>query len=204
MASRSWFRTDRLWILVNIPLFVLAITAHILIQLTGGYSAGSYLDMIPHFLFGAAICAFLLNFNLSRSLKKVLPIVPPFLLIILPAIFYTLAVAFAWEIFEEFLSIFFPWLGIYSNFWWNGVRDIVMGLLGATVVAGVYLWHFPTILDKKDALGKAKLKTRDSGFISGKTSIAYCENCGSVIEPNSKHCSHCGHKLRFSSNVFRT
>ncbi len=195
MASQSWFRTDRKWILFTIFLFIIASAAHIWIQLTGGYSAGAYLDMIPHFLFGAAICAFILNFNLSRSWKKVLPIVPPLLLIILPAILYTLAVAFAWEIFEEFLSIFFPWIGIYSNFWWNGVRDIIMGLLGATVAAGLYLWHFPTILEKQDVIERTKPKTHDVGYIPGKSSMPYCENCGSVIEPGSKHCSNCGHKL---------
>jgi hypothetical protein len=151
--------------------------------------------MIPHFLFGGAICAFLLNFNLLRSWKKALPIVPPFLLIILPAILYTLAAAFAWEIFEELLSIVFPWLGIYSNFWWNGIRDIIIGLFGATLVAGVYLWHFPAILEKHDAFVKSKPKTHEAGYIPGKTSMVYCENCGSVIEPDSKHCSHCGYKL---------
>ncbi|MFX1576255.1 MAG: zinc ribbon domain-containing protein [Promethearchaeota archaeon] len=195
MTSRSWLRTDRTWILVTIILFILAFSAHIWIQFTGGYSAGSYLDMIPHFLFGAAICAFLLNFNLAQSWKKALPLIPPLLLIILPAILYTLAAAFAWEIYEEFLSIFFPWLGVYSNFWWNGVRDIIMGLLGATLFAGLYLRHFPTLIEKQDALVSTKPKTREVQYIPGKSSMQYCENCGSVIEPGSNHCSHCGHKL---------
>jgi hypothetical protein len=195
MASRSWFRTDRIWILVTIILFILASTAHILIQISGGYSAGSYLDMIPHFLFGAAICAFLLNFNLSRSWKKALPLVPPLLLVILPAILYTLAVAFAWEIFEEFLSIFFPWLGIYANFWWNGVRDIIMGLLGAFLAAGLYLWHFPAIVAQQRAVERAKPTTRDVGYIPGTPPPQFCESCGSVVDPSSKHCSNCGHRL---------
>ncbi|MFX1509080.1 MAG: zinc ribbon domain-containing protein [Promethearchaeota archaeon] len=195
MTSRSWFHTDKLWILVTSILFVLASGAHIWIQITGGYSAGSYLDMIPHFLFGAAICAFLLNFSLIRSWKKTLPIVPPLLLVILPAILYTLAVAFTWEMFEEFLSIFFPWLGIYSNFWWNGVRDIVMGLLGATLAAGLYLWHFPVLMEQQTAFEKTTSRRRGQGYIPGKSAMQYCENCGSVIEPGSKHCSHCGHRL---------
>ncbi|MFX1565573.1 MAG: zinc ribbon domain-containing protein [Promethearchaeota archaeon] len=195
MASRSSFHTDKVWILATIICFILASSAHIWIQLTGGYSAGSYLDMIPHFLFGTSICAFLLNFNLARSWKKALPIVPPLLLIILPAIFYTLAVAFAWEILEEFLSIFFPWLGIYSNFWWNGVRDIIMGLLGATLAAGLYLWHFPILWDQQTTLKRAIPVGRSESYIPGKKAMHYCENCGSVIEPESKHCSHCGHKL---------
>ena len=195
MASQSRFHTDRTWIIVTIAFFILAFIAHIWIQLSGGYTAGSYLDMIPHFLFGAAICAFLLNFNLSRSWKKTLPLVPPLLIVILPAILYTLALAFAWEFFEEFLSIFFPWFGIYSDFWWNGVRDIIMGLLGATIVAGLYLWHFPAILEKQEALGKSTSQTRDTGYIPGKASMQYCENCGTTVEPGSKHCTFCGHKL---------
>ncbi len=195
MTARSLFRTDRLWVLITIILFIFAFIAHSGIQLTGGYSAGSYLDMIPHFLFGAAICAFFLSFNLTRSWKKALPLVPPLLLIILPAILYTLATAFAWEIFEEFLSIFFPWLGIYSNFWWNGVRDIIMGLLGATLTAGLYLWHFPVIETEHDVLDHTGRKTREIGYIPGKVSMHHCENCGSVIEPGSRHCSNCGHKL---------
>jgi len=195
MAPQSWFRTDRVWILATIILFILAFSAHIWIQLTGGYSASSYFDLIPHFLFGLAICAFLLNFNLTRSWKKALPIVPPLLLIILPALLYTIAAAFAWEIFEEFLSIFIPWLGIYSDFWWNGIRDILMGLLGASLAAGIYLWHFPAILEKRDALERAKPTTRDEGYIPGKSSMHYCEKCGSVVEPGSKHCPNCGNKL---------
>ena len=195
MAAQSWFRTDRKWILFTILLFILASVAHIWIQLTGGYRAGSYLDMIPHFLFGAAICAFLLNLNLSRSWKKALPALSPLLIVILPAILYTLAAAFAWEIFEEFLSIFFPWVGIYSDFWWNGIRDIIMGLLGAIIVAGLYLWHFPTYEADQDTLPRTRQITHKSGYIPGKTAMDHCENCGSVIEPKSKHCSNCGHKL---------
>jgi hypothetical protein len=195
MTSQSWFHTDWKWILFTTLLFILASAAHVWIQLTGGYSAGSYLDMIPHFLFGAAICAFLLNFNLSRSWKKALPVVSPLLIVILPAILYTLAAAFAWEIFEEFLSIFFPWVGIYSDFWWNGVRDIIMGLLGAVLVAGLYLWHFPIIQVEHTTLPQTRQPSHKVGYIPGKASLNHCENCGSVIEPGSKHCSNCGHKL---------
>ena len=197
MASQSWFRTDWKWILLTIILFVLAISAHIWIQFTGGYSAGSYLDMIPHFLFGAAICAFLLNFNLSRSWKKALPVVSPLLIVILPAILYTLAAAFAWEIFEEFLSIFFPWVGIYSDFWWNGVRDIIMGLFGAILAAGIYLWHFPVLEIEQVTSRRTRRFVRETGYIPGKAALFHCENCGSVIEPESKHCSNCGAKLEF-------
>lgn len=195
MTTRSWFQTDRLWVLITIILFILAFSSHIWIQLTGGYSAGAYLDMIPHFLFGAAICAFLLNFNLARSWKKVFPLVPPLLIVILPAILYTLAAAFAWEIFEEFLANFFPWIGIYSDFWWNGVRDIIMGLLGATMAAGLYLWHFPVIVAKQEVVEKSRPLPRETGYIPGKVASQFCESCGSVVDPDSKHCSNCGHKL---------
>jgi len=195
MSTRSWFQTDRFWALATIILFILAFASHIWIQLMGGYSAGAYLDMIPHFLFGAAICAFLLSFNLTRSWKKALPLVPPLLIVILPAILYTLTAAFAWEIFEEFLSIFFPWLGIYANFWWNGIRDIIMGLLGATLAAGLYLWHFPAIVEQQETVEKTRPQTRGTGYIPGKSSMHFCESCGSVVDSDSKHCSNCGHKL---------
>lgn len=195
MTSNSRFQTDRLWILTTIILFILGFSVHFWIQLTGGYSAGSYLDMVPHFLFGAALCAFLLNFNLSRSWKKALPLVPPLLLIVLPAIFYTLTLAFAWEIFEELLSIFLPWLGIYANFWWNGIRDIIMGILGATLAAGLYLWHFPAVSQLQEPVEKTRPTTRHTGYIPGKEAMHFCESCGSVVDPDSRHCSNCGHKL---------
>lgn len=193
--SRTWLQTDRFWILTTIIFFSLAFTAHIWIQLTGGYNAGSYLDVIPHFLFGAAICAFFLNFNLSRSWKKALPLVPPLLVIILPAVLYTVAIAFTWEIFEELLSILLPWLGLYADFWWNGIRDIFMGILGATLTAGLYLWHFPVLKQPQEIVEKARPQARRAGYIPGKSAMHYCENCGSVVEPDSKHCSNCGHKL---------
>ncbi len=195
MSNGSWFRTDKVWLITTLIFFILGTSAHVWIQLTGGYSPGSYLDMIPHFLYGTAICALLLNFNIGRSWKKAFPLIPPLLLVILPAILYTLAVAFAWEILEEFLSVFLPWLGFYSNFWWNGVRDIIMGLLGATLAAGLYLWHFPAILETQEVIERTRPKTRDTGYIPGKSSMHHCENCGSVVEPDSKHCSNCGHKL---------
>ena len=110
MSNNSWFRTDKIWITTTLILFILATISHIWIQLTGGYSPGSFFDIIPHFLYGAAICALFLNFNIGRSWKKVLPLIPPILLVILPALLYTLAIAFVWEILEEFLSIYLPWL----------------------------------------------------------------------------------------------
>jgi hypothetical protein len=195
MASQSWFRTSRVWVLVTLTLFILAFTAHFGIQFIGGYNAGAYLDMIPHFLFGAAICAFFLNLSISRAWKKALPIVPPLLMIILPALLYTLAAAFAWEVFEEALSIFYPWLNIYSDFWWNGVRDIIMGLFGATLTAGIYLWYFPAIVKEQEAGKGKRSKTRQIEYVPGKSFMHYCESCGSVVDPDSKHCSNCGHKL---------
>lgn len=194
MRARSRFQTDPFWIAISVIFFTLAFSAHILIQLTGGYSPGSYWDMIPHFLFGAAICALLLNFNLSRSLKKLIPVIPPLLLVILPAIFYTIAVGFTWEIIEEIFEQFFPWLGYYSDFWWNGIRDILMDFLGALLATGLYLWHFPMQASKvaKELRGAKIVPT---GYIPGKIAMVYCDSCGSTIPPDSRHCPNCGEKI---------
>jgi hypothetical protein len=194
MSNGSWFQTDKVWLITTLIFFILATCAHIWIQLTGGYSSGSYLDMIPHFLYGASICALFLNFNIGKSWKKVIPIIPPLLLVILPAILYTLAVAFAWEILEEFLSIFLPWLGFYSDFWWNGVRDIIVGFFGALVGVGLYLRHFPKIVEQREGLHRARPKTPPPSYIPGKTAMHYCDACGAILPADAKHCPHCGHK----------
>ncbi len=193
MTKQTWMRTSKVWIIITIVLFILAFTAHIWIQLTGGYSPGSYFDMIPHFLFGAAICAFLLNFTLNRTWKKTIPIIPPLLLVILPALLYTLAAAFAWEILEELISILLPWLGIYSNFWWNGVRDIIMGFIGALVAAGFYLWHFPAITPIGPT-DRGKDQTTSPDYIPGKLAMNYCDSCGATFPIDANHCPNCGHK----------
>ncbi|MFW9830530.1 MAG: zinc ribbon domain-containing protein [Candidatus Thorarchaeota archaeon] len=194
MAYREWYRTDKVWVFATLILFILAFMAHIWIQLTGGYSPGSYFDMVPHFLFGAAICALLLNFNINRTWKKVFPIIPPFLLVILPALLYTLAVAFAWEIVEELLSIYLPWLGFYSDFWWNGVRDLVMGLLGALLASGFYLWHFPVIVQQQAVLEKTIPRSQSPGYIPGKGAMNYCDACGATLPFGANHCPNCGQK----------
>ena len=150
MAERKLFRTDWLWILITAILILCAVTAFIWVELIDGYGPGYYWDMIPHFLSGAALCAFLLNFNLSRTNQKIIPILPLILLIIIPAIIYTLSLGFAWELIEEAIEQFLPWIGIYADFWWNGIRDIIMDLLGAILAALIYLWHFPA-LDQKEA-----------------------------------------------------
>jgi hypothetical protein len=70
-----------------------------------------------------------------------------------------------------------------------------MGLLGATVAAGLYLWHFPVMVAKREVVEKTRPLTHKTGYIPGKSASPFCESCGSVVDSDSKHCSNCGHKL---------
>ena len=194
MTRRRLFRTNPVWIAITIVSFIIAISVHIWVQLIGGYGAGSNWDMLTHFLFGIAISAFFLNFNLSRTHRKLVTILPPVILVVIPAIVYTVAIGLAWELVEEFIQHFLPWVGIYADFWWNGVRDLIMDFLGAVLAASAFLLLFPALTSPEEHKPKPPAISR-SPPIPGQAAMNYCDNCGSVVPPDSKHCPRCGHHV---------
>ena len=192
MDWRSWFRTDRLWIFFTFILIVAAVAAILWVDAIGGFGPGQLWDMLPHFLSGAALCAFLLNFNISRTKQKLTPLAAA-LLIAIPAIIYTLVLGFAWELIEEAIEHFMPWVPIYAQFFWNGVRDLIMDLLGAALSALLYLWHFPAIQEPRPPHPSHPVRSQEP--LPGLQAMNYCANCGSVVPADAEYCPACGEKV---------
>ncbi len=187
MSPRKIFRTDWLWLLITTVLIISAVVSLFWVAAIDGYRPQYLWDMIPHALSGAALCAFFLNFNISRSRKKVIAIAPFILLTLLPAILITIALGALWEGIEVGL----PWLGFFAWDIWNIIRDIIADVIGAIFTAIIYFYHYEVI----EEIGPSEIESAQDQVSSqppGKDTMNFCDNCGSVMPPGEHTCDHCG------------
>lgn len=187
MWLRRIFRTDWLWLLITGVLIVSAVVSLYWVAIIDGYRPEYLWDMLPHALCGAALCAFFLNFNITRSSKKYIAIVPLLLLTIIPAIIITLSFGVLWEMIE----VYMPWLGFFAHDIVNILRDILADVIGAVFTAIVYFYHFEALeeIQKPDT---EPTQVQDSSQPPGKDAMNYCDNCGSVMPPGEHTCDNCG------------
>ncbi len=189
MSPRRLFRTDWLWALITIVLTISAVVSLFWVASIDGYRPELLWDMIPHALSGAAICAFFLNFNVSRSRKRYIAILPLILLTIIPAVIITLFLGIIWEMIEVGL----PWLGFFAYDIGNIIRDIIADIIGAVFTAIIYFYHFEALeeIQKPDTETKPT-QGQDSSQVPGRDTMNYCDNCGSVMPPGERTCDNCG------------
>ncbi|MFX1474402.1 MAG: zinc ribbon domain-containing protein [Promethearchaeota archaeon] len=188
MCFRRIFRTDWLWILITIVLIISAVVSLFWVAtIPGGYEPYNYWDMLPHALSGAALTAFFLNFNISRTRKKYVAIVPLILLTVIPAIIITMILGALWEGIE----VFMPWLGFFAHDIWNIIRDLIADLIGAIFTAIVYFYHFEALEDIEQPKAKPA-QVQGSSQPPGSDAMRYCDNCGAVLPPGEHTCDHCG------------
>lgn len=187
MSSPRIFRTDWLWVLITVVLTVSAVVSLFWVAMIDGYRPELLWDMIPHALSGAALCAFFLNFNISRSRKKYVAVLPLIFLIIIPAIIITLALGLIWEAIE----VYMPWLGFFAWDIGNIIRDIIADVIGAVFTAIIYFYHFEA-LEEIEQPDTEPVPVQDSSQPPGKDTMNYCDNCGSVMPPGERTCDNCG------------
>jgi hypothetical protein len=153
-----------------------------------GYRPELLWDMIPHALSGAALCAFFLNFNISRSKKRYVAILPLIFLTIIPAVIITLALGFLWEAVE----VYMPWLGFFAWDLWNIIRDLIADLIGAVFTAIIYFYHFEALEGIEQPDSDADQEQESDQPPPGKDAMNKCDNCGSVMPPGEHTCDNCG------------
>jgi hypothetical protein len=187
MSPRRIFRTDWLWVLITAVLIISAVVSLFWVASIDGYRPELLWDMIPHALSGAAICAFLLNFNISRSSKRYIAILPLILLTIIPAVIITLAFGILWEAVE----VYMPWLGFFAWDLGNIIRDIIADVIGAVFTVIIYYYHYEALeeIQKPDT---EPTRVQDTSQPPGRDTMNYCDNCGSVMPTGEHTCDNCG------------